>query len=363
MRWNWQLEDWPHFHYEREKIALYESKFLMGLGGTTAYLKTVENPDYNLFLVDILLEEGTKSSRIEGEVLDRDSLQSSIQRQFGLLQRQKKVGKKEEGMAELLRDLYATFDKPLTHQMLFHWHCLLFKDEQEMETGAYRTHSDPMQIISNRYDRQRVYFEAPPSQTVYQEMEQFIAWFNAPHPSPLGRAAVAHVYFESIHPFEDGNGRIGRALIEKVLSQIAGRPVLIAVSKILEQRKKEYYSGLGKCNKTLSITPWVLFLSKAVCEAQEDAIKLLQFLIQKNKLLATLQGQINSRQEKTLLRLFEAGPAGFKGGLSAEKYIAITKTSRATATRDLAELVDLGALEKTGTLRHTRYWLKIGDKE
>src|SRR5262249_19254401 len=154
-----------------------------------------------------------------------------------------------------------------------------------------------------------------------------------------GRAAIAHVYFESIHPFEDGNGRIGRVLIEKVLSQGVGQPLLIAVSKVLEKRRKEYYAALERCNQTLEIEHWVSFFADVVLQAQEESMNLLYFLIEKSRLLTALSGQLNPRQEKALLRMFAEGPSGFKGGLSAENYIAITKTSRATATRDLVDLV------------------------
>lgn len=175
----------------------------------------------------------------------------------------------------------------------------------------------------------------------------------------LERAAIAHVYFESIHPFEDGNGRIGRVLVEKVLSQGVGRPVLIAVSKMLEKRKKEYYAELEQCNRTLDVQHWLEFFSSVILQAHEESMGLLRFLIQKSKLLNALSNQINPRQMKVLLRMFAEGPGGFQGGLSAEKYITITKTTRATATRDLTDLVAKGALIKTGELRHTRYWLNI----
>jgi Fic family protein len=218
-----------------------------------------------------------------------------------------------------------------------------------------------MQIVSHHYAFPRVFFEAPPSAKVPHEMKMFVDWFNAASLSGtiLGRAAVAHVYFESIHPFEDGNGRIGRILVEKILSQGIGRPVLIAVSKVLEKRKKEYYSALEECNRTLKIQHWVEFFADVVLEGQEESMNLLFFLIEKSKMLAALSGQINPRQEKALLRMFAEGLDGFKGGLSAENYIAITKTSRATATRDLTDLVQKGALIKTGELRHTRYWLSL----
>lgn len=266
-------------------------------------------------------------------------------------------------MAKLLLDVYETFDKPLTHEMLGKWHKILFDGETHLENhGEYRAHKEPVQIVSNRYGETTVYFEAPPSERVYEEMDMFIRWFNKPSPEGaiLGRASIAHIYFESIHPFEDGNGRIGRLLVEKVLSQGVGSPTLIAMSQVLERERKTYYRELEKCNRTLEVQPWVEYFSKAILQAQEESMEVLLFLIKKSKLLPSLEGKLNPRQEKALLRLFAEGPKRFKGGLSAENYITITRTSRASATRDLADLVEKGALLKTGERRHTRYCLNFG---
>jgi len=363
MHWNWQLPDWPKFTYEANRILQHERQFLIGLGSEYAYLKSIGKKERNQFIVEILSIEGIESSKIEGEVLERTSLQSSIKRHFGLHADLKQGSEKESGMAELLYNVYKTYDRPLTHKMLREWHSMLFKGQSNLsDYGRYRTHPEPMQIVSHRLDSNKVFFEAPPSEKVPQEMTRFIEWFNATLSSEpiLGRAAIAHVYFESIHPFEDGNGRIGRILVEKVLSQGVGQPILITVSKTIEKRRKEYYEALGRCNRTLMVQHWVEFFADVVLQSHEDSMRLLHLLIDKSNMLTALTGQINPRQEKVLLRMFAEGLEGFKGGLSAENYIAITKTSRATATRDLADLVQKGALVKTGELRHTRYWLKLG---
>ncbi len=351
MPWNWELKKWPHFTCRADLEA--EKKFLLKAGKGSAFLKNIGLEESSDFVVEILSLEGEKSSKIEGEILDRESLQSSIKQHFGLPR--KKPREKESNMAGLLCNVYESYHQPLTHKMLESWHKKLFH-----ESEGYRAHKEPMQIVSHRYDARRVFFEAPPSSKVRKEMDRFIKWFNASKNEPtLMRAAITHVYFESIHPFEDGNGRIGRVLVEKALSQGVGHPCLIAVSKVLERKRKEYYSELGKCNRTLEIQDWIDYFSKVVLEGQKESMELLQFLIAKAKLLASCAGQINERQEKVLLRMFKEGPTGFKGGLSAENYITITKASRATATRDLADLVERGALKKTGELRHTRYSLKL----
>ncbi len=362
MVWNWELPEWPHFHYDPDKIVKFEKQFLLGAGGAWAYLKNIGEEERNQFIVEILSSEGLESAKIEGETLDRMSLQSSIKQLFGLQVNEKKEPKKESHMAKLLWKVYKTFDEPLTHEMLFDWHRTLFEDQSRIvDIGKYRTHPEPMQIVSNRYGSPKVFFEAPPSHKIPHEMTEFIRWFNKSRTSSsiLGRAAIAHVYFESIHPFEDGNGRIGRALVEKILSQGVARPVLIAVSKTLEDQKKKYYASLEKCNRSLDAVDWVEFFVSAILQAQEESMSMLYFLIEKSKMLLSLEGQINPRQEKALLRMFAEGPKGFEGGLSAEKYISITKASKATATRDLTDLVERGVLIKTGTLRHTRYWLNI----
>ncbi len=362
MTWNWELPDWPQFNYHPAKLSLMEREFLLGEGSSFAYLKTIDEQEYNHFMVEILSLEGVESSRIEGEFLDRESLQSSIKRQFGLQVPHKKDRDRESRMAELLCSVYSTFEKPLSHEMLADWHATLFSDVSTLsDKGRYRTHQDPMQIVSSRYGASRVFFEAPPSKSVPKEMDGFIKWFNSTNgfESILGRAAIAHVYFESIHPFEDGNGRIGRLLAEKILSQGVGRPLLIAISRMLEMRKKEYYAALEQCNRTLDVHPWVEFFASAVLQAQKESMTLLSFLIAKSKMMTALSDHLNLRQQKVLLKMFAMGPDGFKGGLSAENYIAITKTSRATATRDLTDLVTKGSLVKTGELRHTRYWLNI----
>lgn len=365
MLWNWELPNWPYFSYNFDRIAQKERQFLLGVGSAFAFLKNIGEQEYNQFVVEILSLEGLESSRIEGEILDRESLQSSIKQHFGLNSTYKKETNKESQMAKLLCNIYESFDKPLTHEVLWQWHSQLFNDQSHItDRGKYRTHIEPMQIISRRYGSPKVFFEAPPSEKIPSEMAIFVNWFNGANQSEsiLGRAALAHVYFESIHPFEDGNGRIGRLLIEKVLSQGIGRPTLIAVSRVLEKRRKEYYAALEKCNRTLEIGEWTEFFAEVVLQAQEESITFLYFLIEKSKLLTTLAKQLNPRQEKVLLRIFAEGLNGFKGGLSAENYIAITKTSRATATRDLTDLVQKGALVKTGELRHTRYWLNLPNR-
>jgi Fic family protein len=233
------------------------------------------------------------------------------------------------------------------------------------DVGRYRTSSEPMQVLSGAIGSPKIHFEAPPFSKVPSEMTQFIAWFNrtapagsAPLPA-LARAGVAHLYFESIHPFEDGNGRIGRALAEKSLAQSLGQPSLIALATTILSRRARYYDALEAANKGHEITDWLAWFAGMIIEAQRRTIALVEFLIDKTKLLDRLSGQLNDRQEKALIRMFKEGPQGFKGGLSAGNYKTITGASPATTTRDLADLTEKGALTKEGEVRHARYKLSI----
>lgn len=366
MTWNWQQRDWPRFTYKKAALADLESRLLRQSGVVLGAMKHVHSGDKDALIVDLMSTEALKTSEIEGEVLDRDSLQSSIRRNFGLDAGKRKIPPAEQGIAEMMVDLYKTFNNPLSHQQLFAWHAMLTKGRQDLrDVGAYRTHDDPMQVVSGPVHKPRVHFEAPPSKAMRREMTQFIQWFNgtAPHakdPLPaLTRAGIAHLYFVSIHPFEDGNGRIGRLISEKALSQCLGEPTLIALSRTIQGHRKNYYDSLEKNSKDNEITDWLIHFAHAVLEAQDYTQRLIDFVIEKSKLYDRLRGQLNERQEKVIARLFCEGPEGFKGGLSAEKYLGMVKTSRATATRDLQDLVEKGALLKTGELKYTRYQLNI----
>jgi Fic family protein len=197
-------------------------------------------------------------------------------------------------------------------------------------------------------------------------MKRFIAWFNDTAPGgraalpALTRAGLVHLYFVCIHPFEDGNGRIGRALAEKSLAQSLGQPSLIALAYTIERKRKDYYAALERNNKDNQVTGWLTYFADTVLEAQVNTTKRVDFYVAKARLYERLRGQLNDRQEKVIARMFREGVDGFAGGLSAENYIRIAKSSRATATRDLQDLVEKGALRRTGALRHTRYYLNIG---
>lgn len=363
--WNWEQEDWPNFSYDSKALAGFEEQFLRNSGEHSGALKHISSDDQDQLKIELISEEALKTSKIEGETLDRDSLQSSICRQFGLKTDNRLIPLAEQGVATMMVDLYKTFDALMDDKTLWHWHSMLMSGRQDVSIGAYRDHKDPMQIVSGVIYNPTIHFEAPPSKRIPKEMDLFIRWFNdsgvqgKKRLPALTRAGIAHLYFVCIHPFEDGNGRIGRAIAEKSLAQHLNQPTLIALAYTIERIRKKYYTALERGNKNNEITAWLLYFARMILSAQENTRKRIEFIIEKTKLYDLLRGQLNARQEKVLDRMFREGVDGFKGGLSAKNYITITSAPRTTVTRDLNDLVAKGGLIKTGQLKHTRYHLNI----
>jgi len=362
MIWNWQRPEWPDFTWNPNLLRRAEERFLVGGGmfaGTFAHLGA---DDKDQLVIEALSSEALTTSEIEGEVLDRASVQWSIRRQLGLAADPRRVKPAEQGVAEMIVQLYRSFDEPLTDTMLFDWHRMLMNGRRDIRNiGFYRSHMEPMQIVSGAVYQPKVHFEAPPSADVSREMKRFVKWFNrtAPDgPSPLSaltRAGIAHLYFECIHPFEDGNGRVGRAIAEKALAQGLGHPPLTALAMTILAKRKAYYEALERNNTETELTEWLRWFACVSIEAQRRTSALIEFLLDKTKLLDRLRGELNERQEKALLRVLREGPEGFTGGLSAGNYIRITGASAPTATRDLADMVEKRALVRSGERRYARY--------
>lgn len=364
MKWNWQQPDWPEFRWDSSALDALEAQFLQQSGIIIGSVKHLVDEDRNALTIDIMTGEALKTSEIEGELLSRDSVQSSLRRQFGLETGNRRIPPAERGIAELMLSLYRDFAQPLTDQTLYDWHRLVVNGRQDINSiGRYRDHDEPMQVVSGFLHKPQVHFEAPPSSTMTAEMQRFLTWFAATAPgskaplSALARAGIAHLYFVSIHPFEDGNGRIARALAEKALSQAIGEPNLLALSQTIQRKRSAYYDALEAANKDNEITAWLTYFAEAVIEAQAHSLAHIDFLIAKTKFYDRLGDLMNERQSRAIARMFREGLDGFKGGLSAANYVSITGTSRATATRDLHELVAMGALRQTGALKSTRYHL------
>tara|TARA_R110002050_G_scaffold188455_7_gene322898 strand:+ start:2022 stop:3002 length:981 start_codon:yes stop_codon:yes gene_type:complete len=314
-------------------------------------------------MINLMVSEAIKTSEIEGEYLSRKDVMSSIRRNFGLNpELPASKDKRVEGITDLMLAIRKHFTTPLTEKMLFDWHTMLMKGSKGIEIGQWRSHEEPKQIVSGAIGREIVHFQAPPSNTVPSEMNGYITWFNQSRDlihKPIIRSAIAHLYFESIHPFEDGNGRIGRAIAEKALSQSIDRPVLFSLSKSIESNKNNYYTALKAAQRSNEITEWIKYFVETVLDAQIDAEKEIEFTLKKTKFFDQHKNELNERQQKVVRRMLEEGYQGFEGGMNARKYISITSTSKATATRDLQELVQKGIFESIGGGRSARYNLLV----
>jgi len=269
-------------------------------------------------------------------------------------------------MAKLIIDVQNTYAKILTKEQLFVWHQMVFPIATNLNVGKWRTYKEPMQVVSGRIDKPTVHFEAPLSQQVPEEMSDFINWFNKTAPKSTNpiihapiRSAISHLYFETLHPFEDGNGRIGRAISEKALSQTVGYPVLLSLSAAIDAKRKNYYEALKNALRSNEITPWLIYFIDVILNAQDASEALIDFTLKKAKLFDHYQNQLNDRQLKVINRMLEEGPKGFEGGMTAKKYIRIAHTSKPTATRDLQNLLSLGVFEVKGDGRSTSYQILL----
>jgi len=367
--YNWQKSDWPQFHYESsildESLISIAEKTGLIRGKLTHLSKDLQTEA----MIDRMVEEAVKTSEIEGEYISRPDIRSSIKNKLGLNQDLIKINdKRAKGLVDLMFDVRNSFEEPLTDTKLFNWHLMLLSSSvnPNLRIATWRTHEEPMQVVSGHYGEWMVHFEAPPSRDVPKEMEKFIHWFNDTAPggpkaikfAPI-RAAIAHLYFESIHPFEDGNGRIGRAIAEKALSQGFGYPALLSLSQAIELDKKAYYSALNAASKTNEITAWLQYFAGLVKIAQSEVELQVNFILKKSAFFNTFENDLNERELKVVKRMMRAGISGFEGGMSAKKYMVIASTSKPTATRDLQHLVAINAFKSIGSGRSVRYELNI----
>ncbi|MDF1796297.1 MAG: Fic family protein [Coxiellaceae bacterium] len=355
MKWLWQLKKWPAFIYDAGQLGNLEKQFYELLGEQAGSSKLLNQ---QLLTIDLLCDEAIKTSKIENEQLNHDSLQSSLKKRLGLINTKQHIPPAEAGISEMMVDNLENYQQPLSADTLCHWNMLLTNHRWDLtDIGIYRTHQEAMEIVSGAIGKTTTHYEAPPSKQMNKEMQRYIEWYNQADLPPLLHAAISHVYFLAIHPFEDGNGRIARALTIKLLSQHVDKPLLIMLSSVIEANKKDYYQALASTNHSLDINQWLQYFTKTIIAAQQRTQAFIDLLIMKSKLLKKYEKQLNPRQIKVIKRLFEAGVDGFVSGLSARNYMTITDTAPSTATRDLQHLVELKILQRKGQLKATRYYL------
>jgi len=358
--YNWQHKNWPEFKFDSASIDKELMRFMLKAGELKGILSALPKDISTETIVQIMVTEAIKTSEIEGEIINRIDVMSSIRKNLGLHISQEPKDKNAIGLSLLLIDVRNTYKQPLTESKILEWHKLLMGNNKTIHAGQWRKGNAPMQVISGSASNPKIHYEAPPSKTLSKKMKRFIEWYNTSEiSSPIIKAAVSHLYFESIHPFEDGNGRIGRAIAEKALSQGFDNPIMFSISKSIEENRSNYYKELQLAQQKLEITKWIEWFASIIIIAQDDAEKTIQFTIKKMKFFDKYDKIFNDRQKKVINRILEEGINGFKGGMNAKKYISITDTSKATATRDLQELAAMNVFVIKGLGRSTSYELDI----
>jgi Fic family protein len=364
--WIWQQPQWPRFIWDAAALSAPLAAARRAQGEVTGMARLLDTDAELNAQLEVLTREGVATSAIEGEKLDADSLRSSLARRLGLpTAGLPPASRSTEGLGDVLLDATRHYDRPLTLEQLSGWQAALFPTGRsglhEIRTGELRG-EDPMQIVSGPIGRERVHYEAPPRDRLESEMEGFLSWYNRPPEALDGvvRAGLAHGWFELIHPFEDGNGRVGRALLDRALAQDENRASrLYSMSARLESVRDDYYQALADLSRGgLDITPWLAWFLAQVEAAAKSSENTVQRVLYKARYWVQHGKQsLNERQRKALDALLEAGPGGFAGGMTNRKFASLTRASPATAQRDLAQLVELGCLVLAGAGRSARYEL------
>ncbi len=368
LRYVWQQAGWPSLQYDPVLVSESLARARRAQGVVEGKLAVLGFEQKLELAAEAWSQEAMATAAIEGERLDLAAVRSSVARRLGVGQQDgPNAPRNVEGLLDIMDDAVAHCGDTLSHERLYAWQAALFptgySSMTKIKVGGYREHAEPMQIVSGRIGREQIHYEAPPSERVHEEMERLLGWFNAAaEPDTLVRAALAHLWFETIHPFEDGNGRVGRVIVDLVLARDSGETSrLFRTSQRLLDRRNDYYSQLERAQHGgLDVTDWVCWFveqMQAACDAAskviDDALVKARFwLDHSNKVL-------NERQRKVMNLLLNAGPGGFEGGMSTKKYESIASTSRATASRELIELEALDLLEHVGAGRSTRYYVNL----
>ena len=371
LAWIWQQPDWPHFHWQNSLIqpllrrVRLKQGILLGKSGAICDEMTLETA------LDTLLQNIITSSAIEGEQLNAQSIRSSLAKRMGLhLNQAYPTSERAEGLAKIMLDAIGNLDTTLTQERLIQWHFWLFPQTEyslyNIQVGTLRG-DEPMQVVSGRIDKPTVHFEAPPRAQLEKELDDFIRWFNESRKDssldPLLRAAICHFWFVTLHPFDDGNGRITRTLTDLALAQDDQQSIrLYTMSATILAKRGSYYQVLEDSQRnTTDLTKWLIWFLETLEESLQSAMNTIESTLIKARFWQRYQQvELSKEQVKVLNRLLTSGEKGFEQGISASQYQKIAKVSKATATRHLSDLLTKGCIEKLpGGGRNTRYQIKV----
>lgn len=362
-----ELEDWPKFLWDQEHLndLLIPLRYQQGL-----LIGKMESIGFNLreeTILQTLTQDVVKSSEIEGEILDQTLVRSSLARHLGIEHSALTIiDRNVDGVVEMMLDATQKFDQPLTKERLLNWHASLFPTGrsgfQKIKVGAWRI--SPISVISGQMGKERIHFEGPIADRVDHEMGLFLEWLNDETTiDSVLKAAIAHLWFVTIHPFEDGNGRIGRAIADLMLARSEkSSHRFYSLSAQIQRERKNYYAILEQTQKgELDITSWIGWFFGCLGRAIENALSSFDRIIHKAQFWETLaKTSLNDRQRKIINLLLD----GFEGKLTSSKWAKITKCSQDTAYRDILDLIDRGILTKNSEGgRSTSYSIKLLVKE
>lgn len=377
-KWIWQQDDYPNFTYDFSRLEALIQKISLEQGYLIALTETMNQENIVQRQYDALLNEAMNTAAIEGEILNRDSVKASIAKKFGLEEvAYKKLDEKTDNLVEILIDANTNYEEDLTLERLFGWHNALFPKGY---SGLHKIHTadfrgpDPMQIVGGYAGREAVYYEAPPRENLEDEMDSFLNWFNTAG-SSLIKASIAHLWFVIIHPFEDGNGRIARAITDLVLSKIENSKIsrLYSMSTAINEERKGYYNALEKStgyirkeDNHLNVTYWCEWFLQTLHKALLDTKSKLNHIVLKTRFWDKYRDKnFNARQMKVLNFILDIGVENFKGNLSKKKYMSISNSTSTTASRDIAELLEMGCIKQVeGTAgRNVSYRIDISSED
>ena len=367
----WQLNSWPNLTWDADRLLaplsecrLLQGKLLSKVGGLGMTLDHQAQ-------AEILVEEAIKTSAIEGELLDVRSVRSSVARKLGLPSAGLPVDRRIDDLVSVLVDATQNFDQPLTPDRLWGWQAALFPSGysgmHKIKVGGWRDSEEPMRVVSGPIGREKIHFEAPPAEVLDTEMGRFLlGWNDSLGPvEGIVRAALMHLWFVTIHPFDDGNGRIARALTDMALAQYDMQRVrYYSLSTQILAEREGYYAILEKTQKgSGDITDWLVWFMGCFARAIEKSEDIMNGVFSKSEFWQQhAQENLTERQKKVINRLLDAGVEGFAGGMTTQKYASMTHISRATAFRELDQLLELGILKRVGQGRSVRYELNYAGK-
>ncbi len=373
-KWIWQHPNYPNFNYDKSRLSEIISQIDYHRGILDGMTKLFNQDDIRKIQIDTLTDEAISTSLIEGEVFKRESVRSSFRKKldkdFDALS-DKYSTKATDNLVEILIDCSLN-KNPLTLERLHGWHNCLFENNysklNRINIASFRK-DDDMEVISGAIGFEKVHYKAIPVSKIDDDIKNFLEYCNTSSENIYIKCAVVHLWFVSIHPYDDGNGRISRAITDYILSKYSLNTEfkLYSISTAINSDRKAYYDILDKTtnlflNRTFDITAWLIWHLNILKNAMQNALLNIEHLIQKTKFWDIHRNQpLNERQIKVLNKIFDFGIDNFEGGLNTKKYMAITKVSKATATRDISELIEFECIKQVdGTAgRNVRYTINI----